>query len=125
MSQVMEAPSSTYCMPRIHLGQLVRWYNDRFTNDFAPALVTAIYNDAVDLSILVPGSATFLTRNGVRHGDYPNQQTLDLVGSGVWHHFPEADLVGELLAAVEALSQTVSDFQQRLQAAERKNKEVA
>jgi hypothetical protein len=86
-----------YKQPRVHVGMVVHWYDGgrRMVTPVA-AIVTAVAEQMVDLSVVVPLSLGFLPKQGVRHVDDPDTRLIDQADVGAWDYTPETKAVIEL-----------------------------
>lgn len=97
--------STGYKMPHITVGMTVLWHDGgRRSNPPAAAIVTAIYPEMVDLSILQPTAYNLQVKQGVRFVGDPNMQAIDHADVGAWDYTPETKLLHELRATVARLT---------------------
>jgi hypothetical protein len=99
-------------MPRVSPGDVVLWMSGDGLES-RPALVTDVFSDAVDLSLLVRGSGTLLARGPVRHKDDPSLATLNqqiVAEEGMWD-FREVMSPDDMAASIRTLTSRVDDLE--------------
>jgi hypothetical protein len=74
-----------YQAPPTYVGLMVNHFQANGSPP-AAAVVTAVANETVGLSIIRPGFGTFDPIDGVRHKDDPNKFAIEASGAGVWDY---------------------------------------
>lgn len=76
---------SKYVMPKVTIGQVVGWKHSP-SSSAAPAIVTAVYDDKIDCSVVVPNCRYVMPKSAVRYTTDPVLPTLhpEAAGDGVF-----------------------------------------
>ncbi len=80
-------------MPDVWVGLTVLWFAGRLDGQGQAALVTAVGDEAIDVSVFIPAAITQLPRNGVRHVSDPAWKWPEKCREGFWDYVrePSAD----------------------------------
>lgn len=106
-------PLQRYPMPAVGLGDPVIWTDDPENADptkHCAAIVTAVFEEMVDLSVIQPDAATLDPKRGVRHLKDPNRTAITHAGQGVWFHRHNIPLAidATLLERLDAIEAAVT-----------------
>src|SRR6516162_3586570 len=86
-----------YKQPKVHVGMMVHWHDggSRSTPP-AAAIVTAVADAMIDLSVVTPMALGFQIKQGVRHVDDPDRRQVEQADVGAWDYTPETKGIIEL-----------------------------
>ena len=83
--------SKLFEMPRVYLGQLVRWKPHPGADGGAPAMIVAIGTGNVGLLVFHPKTVNGFPYDGVLHEDDPKFEPIRYGDTGVWGHIEDQD----------------------------------
>lgn len=106
--------SGEYLMPAVRVGDLVDYYPDANYADPNPALVLAVDEQTVNLSVFVRDSWNSQPVPHARHRSDPSLQKMDVAAGGAWDYLDQHREGLALRETVRHLGVVCSDLRNEL-----------